>query len=214
MSNLQIIAKNITWIGFSYLITKPLFFLFTIFVARKLGVEDFGKFSFVLAFVMIFSFVFDFGFNQLTTRDVAKEKLLAPIYLGNGFSFRIIISGIVLSLIYILINLMNHPIDTTRSTYIASVYLIFLSLCSFNYSIFRAFEKIKYESLLTIIEKVLIVFFGSLILILGFGLEVLWFIFLSSSAIVFAISIIIILKKVTKFSLEFNPNFIKKYVKK
>lgn len=214
MSDLRIITKNITWLGSSYLITKPLFFLFMIFVARKLGVEDFGKFSFVLAFIMIFSVVIDFGFSQLATRDVAKEKLLASKYLGNGLSFRIIISVLVFILIYILINLMDYPVDTTRSTYIASAYLIFFSLCSFIYSIFRAFEKIKYESILTIIEKTLIAFLGSLVLILGFGLEALWFIFLFSGIIVFAISIIILLKKITKFSLEFDPNFIKKYIKK
>lgn len=200
--------------GISYLITKPLFFFFMILVARKLGVEDFGKFSFVLSFIMIFSIFIDFGFNELTIREVAKEKLLAPKYLGNGLSFRIILSVLVFILICVLINLMNYPIDTIRSTYIAAAYLIFFSLCGFLYSIFRAFEKIKYESLLTIIEKTLIVFLGSLVLILCSGLEELWFVFFFSNVIVFAISIIILSKKIVKFSLEFDPNFIKKFVKK
>jgi O-antigen/teichoic acid export membrane protein len=214
MSNLRIIAENITWLGLSNFVTKPIFLFFMIFVARKLGVEDFGKFSFVLAFIMIFSVLIDFGFNQLTTRDVAKDKFLAPKYIANGLSFRIIVSVLVYIFIYTLINAMNYPIDTKRSIYVASAYLIFLSLIGFIYSIFRAFEKIKYESILIIIEKALIIFLGSLVLIVGFGLETLWFTFLFSSAIAFVISIIILLKKVTKFSLELDPYFIKKFVKK
>lgn len=170
----KIIVRNILWVGFSYLVTKPLFFLFIIFAARRLGVSDFGKFSFALALVTILSIFLDLGFNELTTREVSKVKSLARKYLGNGLSFRIIVFLVLFLLTAGILTFMNYPPDTMRIIYISLGYLICSSLSGFVYSFFRGFEKMKYESLLTIIEKLLIISAGSSVLILNFGLEAFW----------------------------------------
>jgi O-antigen/teichoic acid export membrane protein len=67
-------------------------------VARSLGVLDYGKFSFALAFIALFSSFSDFGLSGITTREFSQDKererhysSILSLYLFLGFGSYIII---------------------------------------------------------------------------------------------------------------------------
>ena len=66
---------------------------------------------------------------------------------------KIILSFVTILLIVLAINLMNYPWDTTCAVYIIGLYVILTSFSQVFRAIFKAFEVIEHELLITILEK-------------------------------------------------------------
>ena len=83
MNTIQTIAKNTGALTLMHIVTMVLGLIFTVSLARCFGDVAFGKYSFALAFTALFAVLMDLGFNQLTIREVARDKTLAKKYMGN-----------------------------------------------------------------------------------------------------------------------------------
>lgn len=68
------ILKQTSWLVAAQALTKILGLFYTIFLAKSLGVEDFGLFSVGLAYFSIVSALSDFGFNRYLIREISKEE--------------------------------------------------------------------------------------------------------------------------------------------
>jgi O-antigen/teichoic acid export membrane protein len=76
-------------------IFSRLFDILTIFLlARYLGVVDFGKFSFALAYVGLFSVVIDLGFNLILVRELSKSPERGARLYGSGVSLNFVFAGL------------------------------------------------------------------------------------------------------------------------
>lgn len=164
------IAKNIGWLFFSMVSGKFLSLLLIIYVARKLGAVDFGKFAFAASFASIFVILSNFGLTTLTIREVARERTLAGKYLGNFTLLKLILSLLVFSLIWMAVSFMGYPHEMVQIVCMFGLYFIVISFASLFKSIFIAYEKMKYESITNIIERIMLVSFGCGALYLGYGL--------------------------------------------
>ena len=79
--------KNTGWMFFGQFFSI-ISVLVGIWVARYLGPENFGNFSFVLAFVGMFSFISNLGINNILTRDLVsypekRDKLMGTAFVLN-----------------------------------------------------------------------------------------------------------------------------------
>ena len=70
----QSIFKNTFWLALEEVISKLLKLILIIYVARILGVTNYGKFIFALAFVSLFVIFSDFSLSIITTREVSRGK--------------------------------------------------------------------------------------------------------------------------------------------
>ncbi|MFA7204482.1 MAG: oligosaccharide flippase family protein, partial [Candidatus Caldatribacteriota bacterium] len=80
MNTVQRILKNSLFLLLSNIVSKILAFFYIIYIARYLGAEGFGVFSFALAFTSIFGVLVDLGLNSLTVREIARSKSLTGKY--------------------------------------------------------------------------------------------------------------------------------------
>jgi len=83
MNTVQRIAKNTGVLTLMHFVTMGLGLIFTVSLARCFGDVAFGKYSFAVAFTALFAVLMDLGFNQLTIREVARDKALAKKYMRN-----------------------------------------------------------------------------------------------------------------------------------
>ena len=74
--------------------TKVLPALLFIYIARKLGGEDFGKLSFAFSFTGMCILIADFGLNRLLVRNVSRQKELTEEYVANIYVLKIVLSGL------------------------------------------------------------------------------------------------------------------------
>ena len=83
------------YVFFAQSITRVIGFFYVIFLARNLGVSDFGLFSVALAYFSIISGFADFGFNRFLTREIAKDKLKAPEILWTVTLLRLSLTSVL-----------------------------------------------------------------------------------------------------------------------
>lgn len=205
ISTKQTIVKNMAVLMAAQVIVMILGLIFVVYVARFLGAEGFGKYNFALVFTGLFAVFADLGLSILTVREIARDKSFASKYITNTAIIKIILSVVTILLIVLIINLMNYPWDTTYSVYIFGLYVILISFSQIFRSIFKAFEVMEYESLITILDKLITVSLGlwvlfSRIQLFGSQLIAVVFVFLISGICDVIFSFIICFKKVIKIN--------------
>lgn len=212
MSTVQRIAKNTGALTLMSIVNLGLGLIFTVSLARFLGDVEFGKYSFALAFTSLFAVFMDMGFNQLTIREVARDKTLAKKYLGNILIMKVFLSLIFFLIVVIAVNLMHYPSDTKMVVYILGVFSILSSFGQLSRAIFSAFEKMEYTSFLTIIEKVIVVSIGLALLFLGYNLIQVVSVYLIGGIINVILSLMVTIKKFAKPEFEVDFAFWKRSI--
>lgn len=213
MGTVRRIAKNTLALFAAQFFIAILSLVLSIFIARNLGDVTFGKYSFALAFVAIFTVFSDLGYNTLLIRDVARAKDQASKYLSNIISIRALLSIVIFALIFIIINVMDYPADTKNVIYLFGVYTLLVSLSNIFRVTFRAFEKMEYEAGINILTEIVKVSLGLLVLFLGYGLMELALVFLFSGIFDFLLSFLVCEKKFVKSKTELDFGFWKKTIK-
>ncbi|MCK4252421.1 flippase [candidate division WOR-3 bacterium] len=186
--------------------------IFTVSLARCFGDVAFGKYSFALAFTALFAVLMDLGFNQLTIREVARDKTLAKKYMGNILIIKLLLSIIFFVLVVAAVNLMHYPSDTKTIVYIFGASTVLGSFSQLFRAIFHAFEKMEYDSLLTIIRQIIVVSIGLTLLFLGYDLIQVVSVYLIGGVINVVFSFIVTVKKFAKPKFEIDITFWKRTI--
>jgi O-antigen/teichoic acid export membrane protein len=170
MSTVQRIAKNTTVLLVAQVASYLLAFFYMMYAARYLGAAGFGILSFAIAFTGIFAVFGDLGLQPLTTREVARDKSLAPKYLANVTLMKIILVAVTFGLIALTINLMGYPAETIRVVYLIGLYVVLAAFNQMFYSLFQAFERMEFQAISQMLNAALLLGGVILIIKLGFGI--------------------------------------------
>jgi O-antigen/teichoic acid export membrane protein len=160
------LTQNTAYYTLALVIQKALAFVYFAFLARGLGVEDQGKYSFAFSFTTIFSVFVDVGLSSVLTREIAKDKSNTKKILANVLGVKIILSSFVYLLIILLINLMGYPEITKNLVYLTGLIMLLDTFSSTFWGVLRGNQNLKYESVGGIIFQFLVV---------GLGLSLLYF---------------------------------------
>lgn len=213
MNPTQKIVKNIFSLFIGNLVSAILTLILSIYIARFLGDVLFGRYSFVVTFVALFSYFLDLGYETLIIRDVAKDKSQASCYLNNIISMRTIISGLIFIIIFLLVTILDFPDNVKNLIYLFGFSQIITSLTNVFRVTFRAFEKMEYEAGINIFSNIIRCSLGLLVLFLGYGLIEISLVLLYSAIIEFVISFVICEKKFVRTKSQFDLNFFKNTIK-
>ena len=97
------IFKQASWLVAAQLSTRIISFFYTIFLARNLGVSDFGLYSLALAYFALISTLADFGFNRFLIKEIATDyKKISKLVLTISF-LRIATSSVLFALFSVVI---------------------------------------------------------------------------------------------------------------
>ncbi len=125
--------KNTAWMMGEQILRIIAGLFVGIWVARYLGPEQFGIFSYVLAFTAIFGGIAKFGLDDVVVCELVKQPDLCDAYLGTAFWLKFIGAVIVIGLIGLTMPFISN--DTVIQLY------IFIIAASF---IFQSFEVIGF----------------------------------------------------------------------
>lgn len=169
MSEKGSLLKNIFTFGISSA-TLAFLFLLAVIAARYLGPEDFGVFSFALAFVFFFDFILDPGLYHLMIREIARDKTELKRYMLHAFVWKLIAIPVVFLLIALVINLMHESLRIHNAVYLMAMSSFIKSIKDVYRSSLVAHENFKIEAVSSIIEKGGLLIFGGLALFMNYGL--------------------------------------------
>ncbi|MBU2592380.1 flippase [Patescibacteria group bacterium] len=206
----QIVFKNTSWLMLAEIVSKTPTFFLNVLIARYLGAENYGQFTFAFAFGSLFIFFTDLGLSTLIIREVAKNENSARKYIDNLLMIKLILSFIVFVLIFSLIQILNKPSETKDLIFLVGIFIIISSFITFFQSIIQAFEKMEYLAISKIIYSTSLVPIILLIVWQGLGVKTLTRGYLYSALITLIITAFLVRKKFSKFWLERDTDFWKK----
>jgi len=165
------IGRNITFKFIAEIISRFFTFIFFIFLARKLGDKEFGLYSYLQSFCMLFLIILDPGINTVFIRNVAREKNKIKNYLDSLFSLKIVLFGIYLIFLIGLSKVLSFPSFKIKLLFLMAMMMGGLSFLEFFSAAFNSLEKMEYEALIKLINKILILSIGLSLLFLGYKIK-------------------------------------------
>jgi O-antigen/teichoic acid export membrane protein len=162
MSNVSVAKNTIVFIS-ALVIQKILAFGFFIFIARVAGGQATGDYVGALAFATIFSIFLELGFSQVLIREIAKFPQKAGDYLNNVISLKISLMFFVYLALFLTLKFFDilgkgHP--STDMAMLAGLVLITDSFIMSIQSALRGYQNLLYESIVTVLSKILIIIIG------------------------------------------------------
>lgn len=151
------VTKNTGVIIAGDVVNKATGLIMLIYLARYLGSTEFGRYSFIFAFIFLFGILADLGVNTIVVREISRDRSIAEKMLGNALLIKIFLSVAAIFLSLSTINLLNYPESTKILVYIASFSLFISSLTGIYGSIFRVLLEMKYAVIAGIIGQIFLV---------------------------------------------------------
>ena len=147
MSRVKTIFKNMSWLLLSQIIVSICGFIWTILIARYLGVNDYGILGFAISLTGILSVSVDLGINTHIVRHIATDNNSASKYLGNALPLKSIFSigTFIITLIVLIIMKANEL--TIIITLLFTIEMITKSFLGLLHGSFQAFEEGKYQGI-------------------------------------------------------------------
>jgi O-antigen/teichoic acid export membrane protein len=205
------IAKNIALIAGGGTFRAVLMPLFTIFIARQLGTEGFGAFSFALALASVLVIVGEMGLPKMVVRELSTHKEDVAKYIGDLSILRLITGIASMGLIYLVLVLSSRSPDTRLPLFLIGLsLLIFTGLRRFFDAIFQAFEVMKYQALVDMVDILLTFGVGTALLFNGYGLMGIAFAMMVGATISMAMDFIILTRKLGRPVFSFDLAFWKR----
>lgn len=207
------ITANFASLLTAEIISRLLQFVIFVYLARSLGKDNFGIFSFGLAFGLIVMVIVDFGLNQLFVREISRNKDLASKYLFNGIIIKTLLAGLAMLIAYLFLNIMNYPAQVKIVAYILLLFALMQSFNELCFSVFRAFERMYYEMCIKILRMLMLVGLIFYLVKNNYGLVVSVWAFPAAEFIVLGVAAFIVYTKFAKISFEFDYRFSNRIVK-
>lgn len=173
MSKIDSIARNTTYYTLALIFQKVLAFVYFSLIARFMGVEDTGKYTFALSFTTLFAIFIDLGLAPVLTREIAKVKNKTADYLSNILALKIPLAAVTYLLVVGLINVLGYPPLTKELVYLSGIVMFVDSFSLTFWAALRGHQQLKYESLGVAVMQTAVVACGGLALYRHWGLSFL-----------------------------------------
>jgi len=204
---------NTSWLFAEQILRMIAGFLVGVWIARYLGPEKYGIFSYALAFVSLFQGIAKLGLDGIVVRDIVNEPDKYNIYLGTAFWLKLIAGIFTFFLILVISWFTADTLQTFFFINIIAAGIIFQSFEVIDFY-YQATVQAKYISIRKIIQLVL----SSLIKIylILIKADLIWFVWVTLfDAVSMAIFSWLIYKKQKQpgFLKYFDKNLAKKIIK-
>lgn len=163
------IAKNTTYLTVALVAQKIFSFFFFLFIAKTLGNGGTGEYVAAFSLSSIFGVFADFGLGPVVVRELAHDETKSIVYLGNIITLKLWLSAIAFSVLLgtiYAVELLGGDHPPLALIIVAGAVMIVDSFTLTGTSVFRGRQNLWFESIVIILNKVLI---------LGLGLVMLYF---------------------------------------
>ncbi len=145
------IARNTSWFTVALIVQKIIAFVYFTYLARVLGAQDLGMYTFALSYISIFSIVIDFGTNHYITREIAKDRAQAQTILSHVLGFKLCSAVVAGVLAFGFMILLGYSGVQLQLLLIALGVMVVESFVLSIFALIRGFQTLRYESIITVV---------------------------------------------------------------
>ncbi len=146
--------KNIAYQSIAQILPRALLFLFTFYLAAKLGSIEYGKYDFSMSIGFLIGVFFELGGNVMLTKYVARGYFSSYSY---SFKFRLVSIAVTFAVVFSFLLITGKYQHIIFHILAASIGVTFSSLMNLNFAFFRGLKRMNYEAIVLIIQKVLFI---------------------------------------------------------
>ena len=160
--------NNSGWLIGRRIIVAAINFIVIVFVARHLGAEDFGIFTFAFSLAAIFSVAGQLGIDGLVVREIANDPAKTSEVLGTIFVIKAIGYAVGAALVVAYALLLESSAVSQQALFCASIFVV-LSLFNVVDPWFQATVQAKYVAISSIVATALSGVLKLCLVVLGLG---------------------------------------------
>lgn len=209
MTSVKSIFKNMGWLFISQIIASACGFIWTILMARYLGVERYGILGFAISLTGILAITVDFGISAHIVRHIATDYSSSQKYLGNAIPLKSIFAIGTFILTFIILILMKSDEITITVTLLFAIEMIIKSFLGLLNGTFQAFEEGKYQGIGNTILNVLLLIFILITIFTDWGLIGISLSYIIANLIALIYEYYTLNKHITKPKFEMDKSFCK-----
>lgn len=175
----QLVVKNTLFQGAGKATTLLLSLATTALLTRYLGVEGYGAYAFISAFVLLFGTISDWGTNIIAVREASRKKEKQPAIFGNILLFRLVLAVIAFVLLNAVIRLRPDWQGFVAAATIASFVLLALSLKTSLNVVFQTLLRYDRAAIVEVLSSTVFLALVATSFIMGRGLMAVmasWFV--------------------------------------
>ncbi len=166
---MRAILKQTSWLFFAQVLNRGISFFYIIYLARTLGVSDFGLLTAALAYFSILSSVADFGFNRFFIREVAKDKSKAPELLWNVAMLRITLTLVFFAIFSVTVYSFDPDKIRVSLILLASLAILPQAIAFTFDAVFVGIQKLQYSAISLFVSALSTALVGLYLVGKGFG---------------------------------------------
>ena len=210
MSQVKKIFNNMSWLFVSQVIASICGFIWTILMARYLGVEKYGIIGFATSLTGILAIFLDFGISTHIVRSISTDYDSAPKYLGNAIPLKSIFSVGTFILTLIILIIMNADKLSITVTLLFTIEMIINSFKGLLNGSFQAFEEGKYQGIGNTLSNLLLLLFILIAIFTDLGIYGITISYIIANLIALIYEYVVLNRHITKPKYELDKSFCKK----
>lgn len=167
---MRAILKQTSWLFFAQVLTRGIGFFYIIYLARTLGVSDFGLLTVTLAYFSILSGIADFGLNRFLIREVARDKSKQAELLWSIVMLRITLTSVLFAVFSIILYALDPDKMRVGLILLAGIAILPQSIAFTLDALFVAVSRLQFSAISLFISSLATALIGLYLVSKGFGL--------------------------------------------
>lgn len=162
--SVSVFLKNISYNMMADFSLRVGNYILMILITRMLGITASGTYTVATNYIAIGLLISYWGFSNLVTREISKDKKAYERYFVNALVMRIILSVMAIIMIVIFVTVLDYDKNLRSIVIVLTLTILSGSVNHLIHAVFQAFEKIKYLSIASILTSILKIAAGYMIL--------------------------------------------------
>lgn len=206
------IVKNTFFLLAGNVIEQLISFILVVAIARYLGEGGLGEYAFVFSFVWIMVILMNPGLDYLLLKEISRDEIKTFQYASNMLIIKLVLGSMALVITMIITLLLPKGSDLKLCIGIASISFFINGFGSIFFQIIQARERMEFNAMVKIAERLIALGAGLLFLHRGFSLP--WLVLsLFLSGVVRDILSYFFSRKVVELEYHFNLSTCKMLLK-
>ncbi|HIO09522.1 TPA: flippase [Candidatus Poribacteria bacterium] len=202
---ITVVFKNTSALLISHTIGRLLSLLLTVLILPNYFTEQqIGSYLLAMFVTSLIASITELGMQAPLIREMTLHLKASRHFLGNTLIIRILLSIMAFILMIVTGKLLGYPTETMALIKLLGLAELVNGIAQLFRCVFRAFEKMHYEALTVITERIMTTVVGSGLIILGIDLKDFCVIVLIASFINLVLSASLVRASFTKLAFNFD----------
>jgi O-antigen/teichoic acid export membrane protein len=171
---------------------------FFVVMARMLGDEAFGAFTFGLSFAALVTVLAGFGQDAILTREVARDRRRVHEYFANTIAIKLVLALPVMAVAVLGLSLVHMESTTRVVAILISVAVLAELLATTCFAVFQAYERLGFLPVVIISQRLFTAAVGIVAMTAGVGIEGVAAIYLGGSLLALAIATVLLFRRIVR----------------